>query len=174
MNKPCLGLTLLCALMLAFAGLTGCSMMKPPAMEEEAVPVPEETSSEDTAAMSEAKFTREQVVEAITATLTSRQFRFALKRTDAENAEVETQWRDEEAFEGGGGSGGYGNEDKYRSFVIVAFDFQRNRVNIKRTAQFLDFYINDWRDIAPRRYHRDEDMQIQKVIMETLEQGASE
>jgi hypothetical protein len=165
---------LILALALALSGTTGCSMMKPPAMEEEPSPVPEEPAAEETSTTPEYKYTHEQVVDAITATLTSRQFRFALKRTDVAKGEVETQWRDEEAFEGSSGGGAYGTEDKYRSYVIVDYDFARNRVNIKRVAQAFDFYINDWRDITPRRYHRDEDMQIQKVVMETLEEEGSE
>jgi hypothetical protein len=144
-------------------------MMKPPEIEE-GMTTAGQSTEEGGEAPGEAKYTHEQVTDAITTTLTSRQFRFALKRTDVENAEVETQWRDEEAFEGGG-PGTYGGEDKYRSFVVVSFDFARNRVNIERTAQQMDFYINDWRDVQPRRYHRDEDMQIQKVIMEVLEQS---
>jgi hypothetical protein len=165
---------LILSLALGLSATTGCSMMKPPPMLEEASPVPEESPAEETSPAAEAKYTHEQAVDAITATLTSRQFRFALKRTDVAKGEVETQWRDEEAFEGGSGGGAYGTEDKYRSYVIVDFDFARDRVNIKRVAQAFDFYINDWRDITPRRYHRDEDMQIQKVIMETLENEQSE
>lgn len=160
---------LIVGLVLAFSATAGCSMMKPPAIEEEPISTPEESPAEETSPTTESKYTHEEVADAITATLTSRQFRFALKRTDVAKGQVETQWRDEEAFEGSSGGGAYGTEDKYRSYVIVSYDFARNRVNIKRVAQAFDFYINDWRDITPRRYHRDEDMQIQKVVMETLE-----
>jgi hypothetical protein len=138
-------------------------MMQPPAIEEDPGAPIEEPEIE---APAEASFTHEQVVDAITTTL--RQFRFTLKRTDAQKAEVETEWRREETFEGGGPGAGYGSEDIYRSFVVVSFDFGRNRVNIQREAEFLDFYINDWRAVAPRRYHREEDMEMQKVIMEYL------
>lgn len=156
----------------AVYGLGGCAMMKPPAIEESMTSA-EASTGGGGEAPAQSRYTHEQVTDAITAVLTSRQFRFALKRTDVEKAEVETQWRDEEAFEGGG-PGTYGGEDKYRSFVVVSFDFERNRVNIERTAQQMDFYINDWRDVQPRRYHRDEDMQIQNVIMETLEEAQPE
>ena len=151
-------------LVLSLAVMAGCSMMQPPAPEEDLGAAPAEETGIEVPA--EARYTPEQVVEAITTTL--RQFRFTLKRTDAQKAEVETEWRREETFEGGGPGAGYGSEDIYRSFVIVSYDFDRNRVNIKREAQFLDFYINDWRQVAPRRYHRDEDMEIQKVIVEYL------
>ena len=163
---------LLLVLTVAAYGFGGCAMMQPPQVEEDTT-MAGGPADEGGEAPVESKYTHEQVVDAITATLTSRQFRFALKRTDVENAEVETQWRDEEAFEGGG-PGTYGGEDKYRSFVVVSFDFSRNRVNIERTAQQMDFYINDWRDVQSRRYHRDEDMQIQKVIIETLEESTAE
>lgn len=172
MNRTRFMFSLLLVLIVA-AGMTGCAMMRPPEMEEEPVAGTAGPSGEDAEATSEARYTHEQVVDAITTTLISLQFRYTLKRTDVEKGEVETQWRDEETFEGSG-SGARGSEDKYRSFVVVSFDFQRNRVNITRTAQFLDFYINDWRDISPRRYHRDEDMQIQKVIMERIEEAAKE
>jgi hypothetical protein len=162
---------LLLVLTVAAYGLGGCAYMKPPVIEEDLTSA--EPTVEGGEATEEAKYTHEQVTDAITATLTSNEFRFALKRTDVENAEVETQWRDEEAFEGGG-PGTYGGEDKYRSFVVVSYDFARNRINIERTAQQMDFYINDWRDVQPRRYHRDEDMQIQKVIMELLEESTAE
>ena len=160
------------ALALAFALVAGCAMMKPPEIEQPA-PVTGEVSDEEISAPAEAKYTNEQVVEAMSTVLTSRQFAFTLKRTDVAKAEIETQWREEEAFEGGG-TDNYGGEDKYRSFLVVSYDFERNRINIARTAQFLDFYINDWRDITPRSYHRNEDMQIQKVIMELLEESTAE
>jgi hypothetical protein len=163
---------LLLVLTVAAYGLGGCAMMRPPEIEE-GTSMGGASSGEGGAATEEAKYTHDEVVDAITTVLTSRQFRFALKRTDVEKAEIETQWRDEEAFEGGG-PGTYGGEDKYRSFVIVQFDFDRNRVNIERTAQQMDFYINDWRAVQPRRYHRDEDMQIQKVVMELLEETMAE
>lgn len=150
------------ALSLVLVG--GCSMMKPPAVEEDMGTAPVEEP--EVAAPAGATYTHQQAVDAMTTTL--RQFRFTLKRTDVQKAEVETEWRREEAVEGGGPGAGYGSEDIYRSFVVVSFDFNRNRVNVKRKAQFLDFYINDWRDIAPRRYHRDEDMEMQKVIMQYL------
>lgn len=153
-------------LALSLVTMGGCSMMRPPEIEEDlsAAPVeePEEIEAPD------ATFTHEQVVDAMSKTL--REFKFTLKRTDAQKAEVETEWRREEAFEGGG-PGGYGAEDVYRSFVIVSFDFGRNRVNIQRKAQFLDFYINDWRDVTPRRYHREEDMEMQKVMMQYLQEA---
>jgi hypothetical protein len=145
-------------------------MMQPPAIEEDIGAAPAEEAEIE--APAEAKYTPEQVVEAISTTL--RQYRFTLKRTDTQKAEVETEWRREETFEGGGPGAGYGSEDIYRSFVIVSFDFARNRVNIQREAQFLDFYINDWRDVAPRRYHRDEDMEMQKVIMQYLTEAVEE
>ena len=100
-----------------------------------------------------------------------REFKFTVKTTDLNKAEVETEWRREEGFEGGG-TGSYGSEDVYQSLVIVSYDSSRNRINVQRKAQQLDFYINDWRDINPRRYHRDEDMEMQNVIMQYLEQSA--
>lgn len=170
MNRARLLPFLLLVLVVACCGPGGCAMLRPPEIEDTT------TAGGDTGAgdaASERKYTNEQVIDAITTVLTSNQFRFALKRTDVDKAEVETQWRDEEAFEGGG-PGAYGGEDKYRSFVVVSFDFARNRVDITRTAQQMDFYINDWRDVQSRRYHRDEDMQIQKVIMEYLEDNQAQ
>lgn len=153
-------------LVFSLSVLGGCSMMQPPAIEEEPGAAPlEEAEPEATV---DAEYTRDQVIEAITTTL--QQYRFTVKSTDVANAEVETEWRREEAFEGGGPGAGYGSEDIYRSNVVVSFDFQRNRVNIRREAQFLDFYINDWRDVTPRRYHREEDMEMQNVIMQYLGQ----
>lgn len=172
MNRTRFALLPLIAPALVLALVTGCAMMKPPEIEQPA-PAVEEPSEEEPSALAEAKYTNEQVVEAMTTVLTSRQFGFALKRTDVAKAEVETQWREEEAFEGGG-TDNYGGEDKYRSFLVVSYDPERDRINIKRTAQFLDFYINDWRDITPRSYHRNEDMQIQKVVMEILERQTQE
>ncbi len=173
MNRTRFALMPLIAPALFLALVTGCAMMKPPESEQPA-PVAEEPSSEGEAtAPVEAKYTNEQVVEAMTTVLTSRQFGFTLKRRDVAKAEVETQWREEEAFEGGG-TDNYGGEDKYRSFLVVSYDHEKDRIDIKRTAQFLDFYINDWRDITPRSYHRNEDMQIQKVIMEILERQTQE
>jgi hypothetical protein len=151
-------------IVLASALLVGCSMMRPPALEQEYEATPIEEAAAQ--APANATYTHQQVIDAITATL--RQFKFTLKRTDVQKGEVETEWRREESFEGGGPGAGYGSEDIYRSFVVVSYDFAKNRVNIKRQAQFLDFYINDWRDVAPRRYHREEDMEMQKVIMQQL------
>ncbi len=143
-------------------------MMRPPEMmQQPGAPSQEEQVTEEVPA--EMKYTREQVVEAITSTLTSRQFSFQIKQRDVEEAEVETQWRDEVGFEGGS-SGAYGTEDKYRSYVVVSYNFEQDRINVRRTAQAFDFYINEWRAINPRRYHRDENMEIQKVVMERLEE----
>ena len=149
-------------LVLSLSVLGGCSMMQPPAIEEAPGEAPVEEAEPE--ATVQAQYTRDQAVQAITTTL--QQFRFTVKSTDVAKAEVETEWRREEAFEGGGPGAGYGSEDIYRSNVVVSFDFQRNRVNIRREAQFLDFYINDWRDVTPRRYHREEDMEMQKIIMQ--------
>ena len=171
MNSKRLVYSPLLALAIFVGGITGCSMMKPPAAEEYAETT--ESTGQKTEAHVQAKYTHQQVIDAISATLTSRQFRFTLKRTDVAKAEVETQWRDEEAFEGSQ-SGAQGSEDKYRSYVIVSYSFRKDRINIQRQAQYMDFTINQWRDIEPRRYHREEDMTIQKVIMERLEQGTAQ
>jgi len=142
----------------------GCSMMKPPATE----PFESESKEKSQSEQIEKLYTNEQVVDAIKDVLVSPQFHFVLKRTDVDKAEVETQWRDEMTFEGLD-SGVQGSEGKYRSYVVVSYDFKKNRIDIQRRVQYLDVSINRWREIPPRRYHRDEDMNIQKSIMDTLE-----
>jgi len=153
-----LGLSLLLA--------DSCSMMKPPEMEEYDV---EELSRRKAQEERVQKlYTNEQVVQTIQDVLTSPQFRFKVKRSDVAKAEVETDWREEESFEESG-TAVQGSEGKYRSYVIVSYDFKKNRINIRRRVQYLDISLNEWREINPRRYHRDEDMMLSKSIMDTLE-----